>query len=117
MSKLAENEPEHWHDADTGMHCMKDPRKIPGWFPGMWDAEEKAYASHLVAHEAEVKRPQRRDNDAEVIRTFFDLIENNEAQNKKLHALIAAYRMERASQCQHVLYECKACGAQCNIAE
>lgn len=90
-----ENEPEHWHDADTGMHCMADPRTIPGWFPAMWDANERAYAAHLVAHESELKRPQRREDDPLVIQNFFTLIESNEAQNEKLCALIVAFRTKR----------------------
>ena len=94
MTKITGEEPWHWHNAE-GRHNMTDPRTLPNYPRKFWDKDELAYVSHLNAHKDALGLPERQDDDPEVIRTLFTLIEANEQQNDKLRALISAFRMER----------------------
>jgi len=115
MSKLKDDEPDHWHYAD-GRHRMPDPRPLyePGKFKGetfegepvkdvprsLWEPDERAYAEHLEAHGVGVPPEQLAvyptPEDPQLVKDMFALIAANEATNAKMRQIIMAIRQALA---------------------
>lgn len=94
MTEITFREPKHWHDRTTHRHLMPDPR--PYGLRGQ-DADTKAYAAHLAAHEAAFEVPDRMRGDTEAVTTLFDLIDSRFAEVRKMRQLIIALRQQAAA--------------------
>jgi hypothetical protein len=94
MSKIALNEPKHWHD-DRGHHRMPDPRQFTGYAKRFWDADERAYVAHLETHEAEGLVPKPLPDDTDEIKTLFRMIGLAEETIRVSRELIRAKRLSR----------------------
>ena len=99
MSAINGNEPDHWHD-EHGHHRMKDPREVYGnhWKnqTGNWtDADERAYARHLIAHESLLIAPQPQPGDTEAILALVRAMQGAEEILRTGTGLIAALRQQQ----------------------
>jgi hypothetical protein len=93
MTEITGREPKHWHDRH-GRHRMPDPR--PYGLRGE-DADTRAYALHLRAHEEVAECPDRLPGDPETITALFDLIDARFAEIRKMRQLITALRQQAAA--------------------
>lgn len=98
VTAITENEPKHWHDAN-GKHRMMDPRRSIDSYPERWwDADERAYVTHLQTHEGEHTDPQRKEGDSPTVQGLFDLLEARERECTTIRELISATRLNEESK-------------------
>ncbi|MDT0318523.1 hypothetical protein [Streptomyces millisiae] len=91
MTRLTEREPDHWHTPGGG-HAMRDPRRIDGYPPQSWTADERAYVEHLLAHWHALHDPQPEDDDPEAVRRVFELLAIHQDIVVLLRELITSLR-------------------------
>lgn len=91
MTIVTGHEPWHWHDVN-GIHRMTDPRTIEGYSPAFYDADERAYVTHLETHEGELSDPQRSAYDSPALVTLFELLEARQKEVETIKELIASRR-------------------------
>jgi hypothetical protein len=98
MSKIAGDEPQHWHRDDGNgrlRHNMPDPRKF-GISPVHWSDDDKAYAAHLTRHEELAASLTALPDDDPFVRAVLNFAANEAAVVERVRALAVLLRSELA---------------------
>jgi hypothetical protein len=71
---------------------MTDPRALPGYPERFWNADERDYVAHLIAHEDAVADPHPEPGDSHEVGLLLELLESKRLEARTITELIAALR-------------------------